>query len=240
MAEAALHVSDSDDAYLEALAKAAAILDWPLPRERDEAVCHEAARVVDALLVRVARCRGALDVAVGEALDVLGTGSRVLDLGHSCIGDYARERLGIAASTAQKMVRFARRLRERPLLHAAVRAGEVPVRAAEAVMPEARGENEAVGGERARRETVRALLAAVKGGCQGGDLDDDEERWSPTRAELTPEQRAVLDKAVELARAALCASAPKHELIEGMCEEYLGSHDAPTGVAETPPAAPRG
>ena len=94
--------------------------------------------------------------------------------------------------------------------------------------------------ERARHETVRALLAAVKGcWCQGGDLGDDEERWIPTRAELTPERRAVLDKAVDLARTALCASAPKYEVIVGMCEEYLGSHDAPTGVAETPPAAPR-
>src|SRR5438067_668744 len=222
MAEAALHLPDPHAAHLAALASAAALLDWPLPRERDEATCHEITRLVDALLVRVARGRGALDVAVGEALDLLGSGARVSILGHSGIGDYARERLGIAASTAQKMVRFARRLRERQLLRAAVRAGEVPVRAAEAVMPAARGENEAVWVERARRETVRALLAAVKGGgCQDGDLDDDEERWTATRAELTPEQRAVLDKAVELARIALCASAPKHELIVGMCEEYL-------------------
>src|SRR3954451_24216750 len=222
MAEAAPHLCDPLEAHLVALANAASILDWPLPRERDEATCHELARVVDAVLVRVARGRGALDVAVGEAVDLLGAGDRVSILGHSGIGDYARERLGIAASTAQKMVRFARRLRERPLLRAAVRAGEVPVRAAEAVMPEARGENEAVWVERARRETVRALLAAVKGGCPDGGLDDDEERWTRKRAQLTPEQRAVLDKAVELARAALCASAPKHELIEGMCEEYLG------------------
>src|SRR3954463_704692 len=174
MAEAALHVSESDDAYLEALAKAAAILDWPLPRERDEAVCHEAARVIDALLVRVARGRGALDVAVGDALDVLGTDARVLDLGHSCIGDYAREQLGIAASTAQKMVRFARKLRERPILRAAVRAGEVTPRAAEAVMPEARGENEAAWVERARHLTVRGLLAVVKGGADALVEDDDE------------------------------------------------------------------
>src|SRR3954470_18975860 len=102
MAEAAPHRPDGCDAHLEALANAAAILDWPLPRERDEAVCHDAARIVDALFVRVARGRGALDGAVGEALDVLGTGAGVLDLGHSCVGDYARERLGIAASTAQK------------------------------------------------------------------------------------------------------------------------------------------
>src|SRR3954452_2965253 len=133
--------------------------------ERDEAVCQEAARVVDALLVRVARGRGALDVAVGEALDVLGSGARVLDLGHSCIGDYAREQLGIAASTAQKMVRFARKLRERPILRAAVRNGEITPRAAEAVMPEAHGDNEAAWVERARHLTVRALLAAVKGGA---------------------------------------------------------------------------
>src|SRR4051794_5608625 len=239
MAEAVPHLCDPLEAHLAALANAASILDWPLPRERDEATCHELARVVDALLVRVARGRGALDVAVGEALDLLGAGARISILGHSGIGDYARERLGIAASTAQKMVRFARRLRERPILRAAVRAGEVPVRAAEAVMPEARGENEAAWVERARRETVRALLAAVKGGCPDGGLDDDEERWTRTRAELTPEQRAVLDKAVELARKALCASAPKHQLIVAMCEEYLGSHDAPTGVAEAPPAAPR-
>src|SRR3954471_16158750 len=88
---------------LSALASAAAILDWPLPRERDEATCHEAARVVDALLVRVARGRGAVDVALGEGLATLGSGSPVLDLGYSGVGDYAREVLGIAASTAQKM-----------------------------------------------------------------------------------------------------------------------------------------
>src|SRR3954469_11716496 len=146
MAEAVPPLGDPLEAHLAALANAASILDWPLPRERDEATCHELARVVDALLVRVARGRGALDVAVGEALDLLGSGARVSILGHSGIGDYARERLGIAASTAQKMVRFARRLRERPLLRAAVRAGEVPVRAAEAVMAEARGEKEAGGG----------------------------------------------------------------------------------------------
>src|SRR3954466_11694266 len=102
------------DAYLAALSNAAALLDWPLPRERDEATCHEAARALDALLVRVARGRGALDLAVGEALEVMATGGRVLELGCSGIGDYARERLGIAASTGQKMVRFARRLRDRP------------------------------------------------------------------------------------------------------------------------------
>ncbi|HVI23443.1 MAG TPA: hypothetical protein VM691_08160, partial [Myxococcales bacterium] len=106
-----LEAASTADAHVAALANVAAILEWPLPRERDESVCHEAARAVDALLVRVARGRGALDLAVGEALDMLG--SRVVELGFSGLGDYAREPLGVAASTAQTMVRFARRARER-------------------------------------------------------------------------------------------------------------------------------
>jgi hypothetical protein len=52
MAEAALHVPDPLEAHLAALADAAALLEWPLPRERDEATCHELTRLVDALLVR--------------------------------------------------------------------------------------------------------------------------------------------------------------------------------------------
>src|SRR5436305_4927116 len=67
-------VAATPDAYLAALSNAAGLLDWPLPRERDEATCHEAARALDALFVRVARGRGALDLAVGEGLEVMATG----------------------------------------------------------------------------------------------------------------------------------------------------------------------
>ncbi len=38
------------------------MLEWPLPRERDEAVCAEAARVIDRLLAPFARGRGAVEV----------------------------------------------------------------------------------------------------------------------------------------------------------------------------------
>src|SRR5689334_13606760 len=103
------------DARLDALASVAAMFPWPLPRMRNEAECHELVRLVDAVLVAVARGRGALDIAIGEDLEALGTGDGVLRLSFSGIADYARERLGIPASTAQKMVRLARELRERPL-----------------------------------------------------------------------------------------------------------------------------
>src|SRR5207237_2547026 len=108
------------------------------------------------------RGRGALDVAIGQGLATLGGGAPVLDLGYSGVGDYAREVLGIAASTAQKMVRFSRRLRECPLLRAVVWRGEVSLRAAEIVLPFARGDDEATWVERARTHTVRGLKAATK------------------------------------------------------------------------------
>src|SRR5256885_13480530 len=181
MAEADLRLPDALEAHVDALAKAAAILEWPLPRERDEATCHEMARIIDALFVRVARGRGALDVAIGEALDALGGGARSLKVGYSSIGDYDREELGIAASTAQKMARFTRALRERPILRAAVRAGEVPLRAAEAVLPVAKGEHEAAWVGRARTESVRALKAAVK---QGASAQSNQPAGSAPETQL--------------------------------------------------------
>src|SRR5207302_993744 len=99
---------------------------------------------------------------IGEGLDGLSKGQCVLRLGYSGIGDYAREELGLNASTAEKMIRFARKLRERPLLRAAVLAGEVCVRRAEAVMHVAVGDAEEYWVARARLDTVRRLKAMAK------------------------------------------------------------------------------
>jgi len=248
----------ASEPYLEALAKAAAILEWPLPRERDEATCKEAARLIDALLVRVARGRGALDVALGEALDTLARGARALKLSYSGMGDYAREELGIAASTAQKMARLARRLRDRPILREAVRAGEVTVRAAEAVLPRAKAEDEAAWVQRARTESIRALLAAVKKGDslvpEGGDprsdtdeapdaldVPEEEEKWGRVGVAVTPEQQVAIDKGLALARKIVGAAAPKWQLTKAMCEDHLGCHQlpGPGGTADELVPTPR-
>jgi hypothetical protein len=216
---------------LPALAQAAAILEWPLPPERDDAVCDEAARLVDWLFARVARGRGALDVAIGEGLHALGQGDRTLRLGYAGVGDYARERLGIPASTAVKMARLARELRERPLLRAAVLAGEVTARRAETVLGAARGEAEAAWVARARAETVRSLRRGVeqKGGHRAGEVGDlsvgaRSEPWDRIRVSLAQEQRAVVDQAIELAGKLLGAAAPSWQRIEAIVEEYLGAH----------------
>jgi HNH endonuclease len=213
------------DVRLKAYAAAASILEWPLPRVRHEAVCDEGARLVDRLLVRVARGRGALDVAIGEALLSLAQGDRVVRLGYSCIGDYAREVLGIAASTAQKMARLARKLQDRPLLRAAVRAGEVTARQAEAVLPVACGDAEPAWVERARRERVRALKAAVKN--PAAEETEEDEPWMRLRAQVPPEWRPAVDQAMELGGKADRVTTPRWRRVQGVCEEFLGAHAAP-------------
>jgi hypothetical protein len=75
---------------LDALAHAAWQLEPPPTHERKSVLRPEAAHLVDSLLARVARGRGALDVTIGAALASLSEGDRVLQLGYSSIGDYTR------------------------------------------------------------------------------------------------------------------------------------------------------
>jgi hypothetical protein len=170
----------------------------------------------------VARGRGALDVAIGAALSRLAEGDRALRLGYSGIGDYARERLGMAGRTAQAMVRLALELRTRPLLHEAVRRGEVSARKAQAVLPLARGQDEERWVARAQTETVRALEAAVR--AAGPAAASEEEGWELICAPLSTEGRARLDQAMALAGKVLGPGAPQWQRLEAICQEYLAAH----------------
>ncbi len=173
----------------------------------------------------MARGHGALEVAIGRGLSALAEGDNSLRLGFSGIGDYARERLGIAAGTAQKLARLSRALRERPLLWEAVRRGEVSARKAETIVPVARGEDEERWVARARVETVRALAAAVRE-ARGDEEPDHDDEWERVAMQLTPEGRAKLDEAMALAGKILGATAPKWQRLEAICEEFLGEHAA--------------
>jgi hypothetical protein len=66
---------------LDTLAHAAWPLEPPFPREKKAVLQPEAAHLVDSLLARVARGRGALDVTIGAALASLSGGDRVLPCG---------------------------------------------------------------------------------------------------------------------------------------------------------------
>jgi hypothetical protein len=204
------------------LAEEAWILEPPLADERAHLLRDEAGLLLDRLLVRVARGHGALDVALGEGLAALGQGDRALRLGYSGIGDYARERLGISARTAQAMAHLARELRTRPLLRDAVRRGDVSVRKAQAILPLAVDEAEAQWVARARAETVRALEAAAH--ARRPLRDGEDEMWDRLDLGLAPEGRAVVDEALALAGKVVGAGAPKWQRLEALCEEYLGAH----------------
>lgn len=217
MGEAGDCAGISGSSRIDLLARTAALCDG-VRRIPDPAQAVSFVRHLDTLLVALAHGRGALDIAIGERLDALSVGDRAMELGSVTIGDYARERLGMPASTAQKMARLARGLRDAPLLREAVRSGEVSCRQAEAVLPVARGEAEAGWVERARSETVRSLKAAVK------EAVPDEEPFERLCVDVPPERRAVLDEALDLAGQLLGATAAKWQRVEALCQEYLSDH----------------
>ena len=180
---------------------------------------------IERVLAHVARRAGALDLAIGDGLAALTQGERLVSLGFSCLADYAREVLGIGERRAQAMARLSRALRSRPLLRAAVMAGEVRTRHAETVLPVAIGDAEAGWVERARNETVRALEAAVG---EAGAAGEPDEAWTRLRVRLSPEGRATVDEALAIAGRLLPGSA-RAQRLEAMAQEYLGEHPLEAG-----------
>ena len=208
---------------------------WPLlpvlPEDRRHLLRDEAALLVDELLAKVARGSGAIAVAMGECLDRLCTGDGPMRLGYANLGDYAREELSLAPRTAKEWLKLARDLRTRPVLRAAVRAGEVSIKKAIAIVGVAVGDSEAEWVERAKRDTVRGLVAAARG--DGAAVADGEEkRWSRIVIDLEPEDREVVDRALEVAGKVLRANTPKWQRVEAIAQEYLGSHPDPCPPAE--------
>jgi hypothetical protein len=196
---------------------------WPLlpvaPDERGHLLRDEAAFLVDRLLVQVARASGAIAVSMGECLSALCSGDGPMRLGYSGIGDYGREVLSMAPRTALGVAKLARELRERPLLREAVRSGEVSVRKAEVVLPLAKGDAEVFWVARAKRETVRGLVAGVRGGPAPEEPD-----FRTVEVGLEAEEREVVDEAFAVAGQLLGAASPRWQRLEAMCQEFLSEY----------------
>ncbi len=178
----------------------------------------------ETLLAQVARIQGALDLELADGLAALCVGDRLIRLGFSNLGDYAREVLDIEERTAQAMARLSRELRSRPLLRAAVRSGEVRPRNAQTVLPVAVGDAEAEWVGRARVETVRALEKAVRAVRAG----DEDEEWTRFRVRLSPEDRATVDEALAIA-GRLMPGSRRPQRLEVMAQEYLAEHALEAG-----------
>jgi hypothetical protein len=202
--------------YLDTIARAARHIDCG-PRGRSDDERARFARSVDALLVRVARGRGALDIAIGERLDAIGARGHAARLGFSTDGEYVRERHGDAPSSAQKLRRFSRALRDRPLLCAAVRAGHVTRRQAEAVLPVARGDDEALWVARARTSTVRGLKQSVS----DPGYEEDDESWKLFSAGIPVQHRADVQHVMNLREHPFTAATLRPDRVEAVCQETL-------------------
>jgi hypothetical protein len=180
--------------------------------------------VCETLLAQVSRIEAALDLAIGDGLAALTIGDRLIRLGFSNLRDYAREVLDVSERTAEAMVQLSRGLRSRPLLRAAVRAGEVRLRSAQTVLPVAAGEAEAEWVERAKVETVRSLEKAVRAVRAG----EEEDGWTRFRVRLSPEDRATVDEALAIAGKVVPGST-RAQRLEFMAQEYLGEHPVEAG-----------
>src|SRR5690242_7051373 len=172
---------------------------------------------VEALLAWAGRARGAIDVAIAELLHALRQGDRLAKLGCH-LDDYAREVLDLGEHTARNLARLGRELPSRPLLRDALRSGRVRLRAAETVLSVATGGAEAMWVERAQRLTVRALEREVR--RARGASGDDTEPWLAFRVRLRPDERVIVDDALELAGEVLPGST-RAERLEAMAQELL-------------------
>jgi hypothetical protein len=193
---------------------------------------EETATTLERHLARVARSQGAVELALGEGLLALSVGDRAMRLGYSSVKDYGREVLDLRDRTVLNLLRLSRELRNRPLLRAAVRSGEVSIRKAQVVLRAAVGDAEARWVALARDHTVRALEARVRGAT---DPDAAEDAWHELRVPLSPERRAVVDEALALAGQELGPGSTRAQRLEALAQEYLGSHPVDGDDGERPP-----
>src|SRR5205807_494725 len=136
------------------------------------------------------------------------------------------------------MARFARKLRDRPHLRAAVLAGEVCVRRAEAVMHVAIGDAEEYWVARARVDTVRELKVMAKNPAEPNPEED--EQWGRFIVELSRDEQAALDRATGVAGKINGANAPRQHRMQALFQEYAAAHAVPDDeeAARPVPSAP--
>ncbi|MHC4472868.1 MAG: HNH endonuclease, partial [Planctomycetota bacterium] len=193
-----------------------------------------AAFALDAALVRLARSRGAVELAIGETLLELFRGSRLLDLGYARKVDYARERLGVPPRTMFLWLRLAKGLASRPVLRSAVVRGAVSPRKALAVLPVAEGLAEEAWTAAAMSMTLRDLDARVR--AAGREPETGLFPVETLVLAMTPAQQDRLDAAIEVAREVIGHGAPRWQCLEAICMEWLGAFGghAPEGEPEPP------
>ncbi|HZR11550.1 MAG TPA: hypothetical protein VFA79_23390, partial [Myxococcales bacterium] len=207
---------------LELLTNAAATLGSRIPRIRDLELAVPIARGLDTLLCNIAVGYNVLELAIGDGLAALETGRRAMHLKYSNVGDYAREELGMNASTAVKKARLSRRLRDRPLLREAFRLGEITPRKAEVIAPVAVGDQQGQWLLRAKAESVRALQKAVN-----APPDPEDEILLCASAAIPEGKLTVLQEGLRWGGIVVGQLSTRARRVEAWAQEYYGAHPAP-------------
>ncbi len=197
---------------------------------------------LDAAAVRLAKGRGALDLAIGEALERLFKGGRLDDLGWSRQVDFAREGLGLPPRSMYAFLELARAVSDLPALRLAVVCGDVTPLKARAIAPAIRREPEReafllhVATTRTLPDIERILEDL------GEDVPKDRFAVRSMRFRMTAEMQEHLDRAIELAKAVVGHGKPRYVYEEAIAMEFLAAHAdlVPEPVEEQPPAHPRG
>ncbi len=175
---------------------------------------------VDGAIVGIARGQGALDLGLGETLDLLFTADRLLRAGYATERDYARERLGLPPRTMYDALELGRACKGRLFLRKAVASGLVSPCAARAIAPVV-AENEPGWTALAMTSTVRELRAAVRA---AGREPPEEFDGESLRLRMTPAQQDRLDKALALADKTLGGGASRWQCYEAISQEWFSEH----------------
>jgi hypothetical protein len=178
------------------------------------------ARELDEALARVARGEGALDLGLGETLDALFAGGRLLEAGYATERDYARERLGLPPRTMYDALALGRVCAGRPLLRKAVASALVSPCKARAIAPVVGG-NEPGWTALAMTSTLREVRAAVRAAGKEPPLDFESESL---RLRMSPAQQDRLDEALALAAETLGGGVPRWQCLEAISQEWLSEH----------------
>ena len=203
----------------------ARVLTGKLSCSREEAVALEA------IAIGSRHGHGAFEVALGEGLDLILRRGGLARLAASRLRDLVRERLGLEERYACRLRRNAVKLRERPHLRAAVVAGDVSSRKAEVLLERSDPAEDAHWTARARTDTVRTLMAALrrKRGAAAEEAVEEEEDWRRLEVDLPPTYKELVRTALDHARILEGGTASRLTQVEVMLMEFLGEFALPVG-----------
>jgi hypothetical protein len=233
-------------------------LDVPYLHERSRILRFESGLALDAPLRRLARVSGAVDRALAKRLARLQASRGYIRLGYSRLGDYARERLGMAERTAFDVARLGRALEKLPRLDRALAAGRLTWTAALQVARVAETDDEQAWVERACSLPVRELKRCVqsslaKPGCANetrvagprsdatGSTDDGGTQERQGRVLVHAGLRTAFHwhAALDLCRQTAGADLPESEAAEYVLADFVsGGSVVPDDMPRPFPRAP--